>query len=384
MTEITLNGGLRLKKGNKDVTLTIYSTPFARIMQSKESHLLDVQYMGGKFFLQPGFTRKISIERKTTSPLCVTRVARLIPQQLRKELSSTEKQKKVQVVLKNLVTLKDLESQSKFYNYPHVDDFNFNLIREDTTRVAGSISCFRHKKGLTFRFSIRHRIIGDIAKSKVKILIGRNHKGDFILRKDERGIPFCFYSGKGRSPFAYITISPELIRPSEYKLFSQGKRSIPTKVYLSRNEFGIDISKYFIVKEEQELASGLLQLGFNIRIPQMGKREADIVLRKSKTPIEITRIKPRRKSRSNTNSPHTDGIFINARICEGFLKVSKKIVPLYIVVFREEWLDFKWVRDLIATTLPEVFCLTTNFNKGGEEQIAREIKVVMEQRGLPL
>jgi hypothetical protein len=383
MKVVTLNGGLRVKPNN-DVTLTLYSSSFARILQSRDITSLDIKYEDGKFTLSPGSSRKISIERKEYNPLCVTRVARLIPQELRKELSSTGTQKKVQVVLKNLVGPKDLKSHSKFYNYPHVDDFDFNLTREDTTRVAGSINCFRHKKGLTFRFSIRHRIIGDIAKSKVKILIGRNHKGDFILRKDERGIPFCLYLSKGRSAFAYITISPDLIKKFESDLFFQGRRSIPTKVYFSRNEFGIDISKYFIVKEEQELASGLLQLGFNIRIPQMGKREADIVLRRSKVQIEITRIKTRRNPRSSTNSPHTDGIFINARICEGFLKVSKKIVPLYIVVFREEWLDFKWVRDLIATTSPEVFCLTTNFNKGWEEQIAREIKVVMEQRGLPL
>ena len=136
-----------------------------------------------------------------------------------------------------------------------------------------------------------------------------------------------------------------------------------------------------MTKDERELAYALLRRNINVRIPEMRKREADIVLKDYGIQIEITHLKPREKE-NHKNSPHTEGVHINARLCEGYLRVTKNKTPLYFVVFNETWLNYKWVGDLISEVKPQVRCITTDFEAGWEEIVANKVKSILKEENI--
>ena len=377
--EIVINGGLRAKGTN--IILNLYSTPLARLLMDKNIECLDVKYNSNSFILEPGIQRKINMERKKENyPLAVLRVAKFIPTDLKSILRLERKQRRVKVILKNIANGKDLLSYNNLINYTEIMDLNINIPEAEKIKVGCHISCFKNKTGFNYRLSIRHRILEEIAIKKEKVLVGRNKRGEFILRKDPRGRIFNFYKNKKGHPLAYMQISPSLVTEKEIKQFEFGKRSIPSRAYLSRGEFDLDISKFFMTRDEKELAYALLKRDINVRIPEMRKREADIVLKESGIQIEITHLKPREKE-NHKNSPHTEGVHINARICEGYLRVTKNIVPLYFVVFNQKWLKYKWVNDLIPIVKPHVKCITTDFEFGWEEIVADKIKLTIGDEG---
>ncbi|MCG2720152.1 MAG: hypothetical protein L6266_05530, partial [Nanoarchaeota archaeon] len=243
---------------------------------------------------------------------------------------------------------------------------------KEKIKVSCFVSAFKNKSGFNYRFSIRHRILKDIAQRKEKIMVSRNKKGYFLITRDSKGGLFSLYTNPKGHPLTYLQISPTLITKDELNLFRKGRRSISSKAFLSKEEFNLDISKFFINKEEQTLASALINQNFNIQIPEMRKREADIILQDYNIQIEITRLKPR--SISNKNNPHGEGAHINARLCEGFLRVTKGIVPYFFVILHKNWLKYQWVNDLINMVKPKVISIATSFENKWEKDVAESIK----------
>lgn len=378
--EISINGGLRAKK--RDLLLTLYSTPLARILMDKKIKYLDVEYTSDQFILRPGTQRSIVIERKRENrPLSLINVGRFIPTDLKLILRSEKKQRRVKIVLKNITTNKELLFYNNGINYTEVDNINLDIPESEKIKVGCYVSCFRNKNGFNYRFAIRHRILEEIAVKKEKVVIARNKKGEFILKRDKRGRTFNLYKDKKGHALSYMQISPSLVTKKEKRLFESGRRCVSSRAYLSRKEFNLDISQFFMTKTERELAYALLKRNINVRIPEMRKREADIVLKDSGIQIELTNLKPREKENTK-NSPHTEGVHINARICEGYLRVSKGLVPSYFVVFNKSWLNYKWINDLILIAEPQVNCITTDFEFGWEKHVADKIKSILDRKGV--
>ncbi len=114
----------------------------------------------------------------------------------------------------------------------------------------------------------------------------------------------------------------------------------------------------------------------------MRKREADIVLTDYNIQIEITATKPRPQKDNHKNNPHSEGLHINARICEGFLRVAKRIVPYYILIFNKKWMKFKWVHDLCDLVKPKVIIIPTKFEDGWENNLADKIIKNLAEAGV--
>lgn len=165
-------------------------------------------------------------------------------------------------------------------------------------------------------------------------------------------------------------------------MFNEGRRCFSTNILFSSKEFQLDIPKFFVNKEERELASALLKRNINIRMPDSRKREADIVLDDYGIQIEITKVSPRPFPQTHKNSPHCEGLHINGRICEGFLRVAKKVVPYYIVVFKDKWMKVRWVNELKKLVKPEVILITTNFKKEWEDNVADKMISKLTELGV--
>ena len=376
--QILINGGLRAKQDN--VVLTLYSTPLARVFINKKIKRVNINYENNLFTITPGTQRSISIERKEKQPLLILHVAKFIPKDLLATLKSEKKQKRIKVLIKNVAEKSDLLAYNNQIKYTAViPDLNISIPEPEKIKVGCFISCSKNKSGFNYRLGIRHRILQEIALKRYLVALGRNKQGDFILRKNKRGRIFNFCKFKDRRVLAYMQISPSLITRRENKLFRSGRKAISYKAYLSSKEFYLDISRFFSTKDEKELAYAILKRGINVRIPEMRKREADIVLKDSGVQIEVTKLKPNEK-KTHHNSPHTDGAHINARLCEGYLRVTKKIVPLYFVVINHKWLTHGWVKELISQVEPSVVCIATDFEDGWEEKVADKIKSDMIDR----
>ena len=105
----------------------------------------------------------------------------------------------------------------------------------------------------------------------------------------------------------------------------------------------------------------------------MGKREADIVLKDDNSQIEITNLIPKEAYRSKNNA-HGEGSHINARICEGFLRTTKNIIPYYFLIFNKKWEDYQWVNETCEMVKPKVITISTNFEENWADEIAKKIK----------
>ncbi|MFH0752636.1 MAG: hypothetical protein V1914_03505 [archaeon] len=379
MKEIIINGGLRSK--GQDIVLTLYSTPLARIFIHQKIKSVNVLYKQGVFVVNPGHQRSISIERKERQPLMVLYVGKFLPKELLASLRDKKRQKKVKIIVKGVATKSDLLPYNKQISYTEIPNLDTTICESEKIKVGCYISCHKNKIGFNYRLNIRHRMLEEIAIKKEIVAVGRNQQGNFILRNDKRGRHFNFYKSKQGHPLAYMQISPSLITEEENKLFQAGRKAVSNRVYLSGKEFKLDISRFFSTKDEKELAYALLQRGINVRIPEMHKREADIVLKDSGVQIEVTQLKPK-KNKSSQNSPHTTGVHINARLSEGYVRVTKNMAPLYFVVFNGSWKKYKWVTDLVKMVEPHVKCISTNFEPNWEDNVANTIKSVLTKRGI--
>ncbi|MFH1256683.1 MAG: hypothetical protein V1494_05340 [Candidatus Diapherotrites archaeon] len=233
-----------------------------------------------------------------------------------------------------------------------------------------SICCFRSKSASAYRFSVRNRIFEEIANRKEKIALKRDSSGDFIIRKSPKGKRLNLYKNPEGRPLAYISIDSSFLTKKEIEIFKNGKRNISYRAFVSKKELNIDISKFFSTREERELADALVKKGVNIKLPRMRQREGDILLDFCNAQIEITNIMP---PNGNKNSPHSEGMHINGRLCEGFLRVTKKEANLFFVVFNEEWLKNNWVKKLIDQVKPKVISITTDFRNGWAQDVAEKI-----------
>jgi hypothetical protein len=105
----------------------------------------------------------------------------------------------------------------------------------------------------------------------------------------------------------------------------------------------------------------------------MGKREADILLPDVNSQIEVTKIMPAKLKRQKNNA-HGEGVHINARLCEGFLRTQKNLVDKFFLVLYKSWGDYGWVRDICIMIKPSVIPIFTDFDEGWAEKVAKEIK----------
>lgn len=261
-----VNGGLREKiKGG--IVLTVYSMPFARYLVKNKIKTLNIKYNKSDFMLSSGTNHKITFERvKKNNPLCIIRVTKLLPKFLKNELKANKKQKRVKVTLKNIITKKEL---IKYNNnnivYKEAENLDRFIPSNERIKVGCFVSCFRNKSGFNYRLGIRHRILEEVALKKDKVLICRDKKGNFIIRKSPKGNLFNFYKNPKGHPLAYMQISPSLIKEKENLLFISSRRCFSSRAFLSSKEFQLDISKFFSTKEERQLAYALLSKNISVR-----------------------------------------------------------------------------------------------------------------------
>jgi hypothetical protein len=74
------------------------------------------------------------------------------------------------------------------------------------------------------------------------------------------------------------------------------------------------------------------------------------------------------------NNAHGEGVHINARLCEGFLRVQKGLVKRFFVVFHRAWSNYNWVNDICNIIKPSVIPIFTEFDSGWAEKVSEEIK----------
>lgn len=369
---VEVNGAFRTKKGS--IILTIYSSAFARYLLERKMKKVNINFLNGYVEISKGNRKNLGFERvKENHPLCVIYVTKLLPKDLINLLKNTKKQKSIRVIIKNIISKADFIKYNRRISYIEPKKQKIKIPKSELIKVGCSIACFRQNNRAWYRFSIRHRVLEEIAIKKEKVMVHRI--GDkFYILKDNLGKEFNFYKGKNGHPLAYMQVSPSLITEKEKKIFMNGRRCISFKAFLSSKDFNLDISRFFMTPEERELAYSLLKQNINIRIPEMRKREADIVLQDSYTQIEVTSIMPRSKEARIKNNPHGEGIHLNARFCEGFFRVTKKITPCFFVVFHKEWMENKWVRDLCDLIKPRVIGIPTDFKNNWTKEVIRKIK----------
>lgn len=368
---IEVNGGLRFKKGG--YILTIYSSPFARYLQEKKIQRMGIKILEDYIEIYPNNEKRIHLERLNEKhPLCIIHVGRLLPKMIKNMLISTKKQRPIKVIIKNFLKKDELTEYNKRIVYTEPKKQKINIPKLEIIKVGCFISCFRKNNARSYRFNIRHRILEEIAIKKEKVKIHRV-KDCFYVLKDKEGSEFKLYKYKDGHPLVYLMISPSLISEAEKEIFKK-RRCISFKAFLSKKDFNLDISKYFANKEERELAYALLKNNIHIRIPEMRKREADIVIQEDNSQIEVTRIIPKLNDITK-NNPHSEGVHINARICEGFLRVKNKKIPHFFVVFSEKWMKYRWVGELCDMVKPKVIAIPTNFLENWAEEVANKIKL---------
>ena len=154
--------------------------------------------------------------------------------------------------------------------------------------------------------------------------------------------------------------------------FDAGRTAISSKAFLCEKDFDLDISEFFYDERERELAKALKNRGIEIGIPEMGRREADILLPKMNAQIEVTTIMPV-KIGKHKNNAHGTGVHINARLCEGFVRVTNKKIDTFFVVVHKDWMEHRWVKDLNEMIKPKVVLVPTDFKNNWAEKATEMI-----------
>ncbi|MCX6802706.1 MAG: hypothetical protein NT067_06370 [Candidatus Diapherotrites archaeon] len=371
MQKLCFNGGIR-RKNKGGIYLTVYSTPFARFLLENGIDRISLVFNGNSFVIRRGKNSKVTMERlNRNQPLCVFSVTKIIPNSLKEKAITLRRQLRVNVLVENFCSEIDIRKHNKSVNSLEPSSRMEPVKENEKIDIGCAITCFRSKNSSFYRFSVRHRILEEIADKKEEIILGREKNGNFTIRKNPKGKKLHLYRYPNGHPLAYLQISQKFLTKKEKEIFKNGRRSISYRAFLSEKEFELDISKFFNAKEERELAYSLLKKGVEISIPKMGERQGDIILKKSGIQIEITNLLPGKAS--NKNNAHGEGIHINGRLCEGFLRVKKQETPLFVVVFNERWVEQKWVEQLVQQVKPEVIVITTNFKDDWAEDVSRKI-----------
>lgn len=368
---LTVNGGLRAKK-DRSTILTIYSTPLARFLLKNKINKFNIEFQNNCFMVKRGGAKNISFERQNLGhPITVIRVTKLIPEKLKKKLKAIKKQLPVKIILDGIISENDLHKHNKAINHTEPTKIYDAIPAKIGLKLGCHISCQPLKNGFCYRLTVRHKIAEKIAKNKINIIVNRDKNGNFIIEKHPNGRFFNFYKPKSRGAMAYMQISPSLITETEKELFKAGRRAVSYKAYLNSNEFNIKIGDLFQHETERELAQALIDRKIKIRAPEMRKREADIVIEKPLTQIEITTIKPSKQKQKN--NAHGEGIHLNARICEGFVRVKKRLIDKYVIVYKRGWEDYAWFRELKKLAERELLFIPTNFEESWAKKAAFEI-----------
>lgn len=370
-----INGAFRWKKGS--CILVLYSAPLCRFLIERNVKSVNFHYISESLCkIRQGITHKIFFERKGKTPIAVIFVGKSLPSTLKRELKETKKNKPVKVIIEG-INENQLVKYNKSIKYVVPENLDYKINPSDAIFLSCHIRCTKGKHSLNYQLIMKNRIAEEIAVKKDKVAILREPSGTFVIRKWKEGRIFNLYKNQRGHPLVYMPIPPFLIRESEKKIFLRGRTTISSKIKISQQEFDLDISRFFLVKEERELALSLIARNVKIEIPMMHKREADIILPEFNSQIEITTIMPVKNKASSKNGAHGEGVHLNARICEGFLRVSKGIVKYFFVIFHKDWLKQKWVKELLKLTKPYVVCIPTDFGKRWHEDVAKDILSIL-------
>lgn len=373
--EVVVNGGLREKKGK--FILTIYSSPFARYLLLNGIKKMNLEFNHEEAIISNGESKSITIERKKEGhPLVVTYVSKLLSKDLKDKIRRNKEQLPIRAVIREIVSEGELLEYNNRINRAEPKIYDVNTPKSHLLKVGCFISCFRQNNRRWYRFSIRHRIFEQIFRKGIKVDICREGD-DFLIKKNSKGNEFHFYKNKEGHPLSYMQISPAFLKDNEKEIFKNGRSAISFKAFLCSKDFGLDISEFFYDKKERELAKDLLNQGVEIRIPEMGKREADILLPEINGQIEVTTIMPA-NIKKNKNNAHGSGVHINARLCEGFVRVVNNKINKFFVVLHKSWMDQGWVRDTYEMIKPRVILLPTDFEENWSAKVAE--KIIMEMK----
>lgn len=376
MSDITINGGLRNKRGL--VILTIYSFPLGRYLLKNKIGRLNINFEGEKIILSRGENKKIIFERiKEQHPLCSMSITKIAPTALKEKVLSSGKQIPVEIIIRDLLSENDLIKNNNTFNHllPKKVE-NVRLNKNSCVKVGCFISCYRYggDKYGCYRFNVRNKIIESVVKRGCKISLVR--KGtDFFIVKDDDGMEMGVYKQKKGAALNYVQISKDFLLEEEKELFFKGRWCISREAYVSMKEFGLDVYNFFHDQQEKELARALIERGIKISQPMMHKREGDILLPDIAGQIEVTKIKPvHGVGKRFKNNAHGGGVHINARLCEGFLRVNKNETKIFFVVLHEQWMEYNWVRELYEKITPSVVVIPTNFEDGWNFRVADKLK----------
>lgn len=353
-----LNGLVRWKR--KSIILTVYSVGFARYLIKKRLKRFGIMFAdSGITISSPGNIRPRFERVKIGQPLTIFTITKITPSEVRRKLEH-EKSVGFKIDIGAIIAKTELRKFQK-----NVVDYEFEPITENSQKQAMIktgcfVSCFRSTKNIFCRLNFRHKIFDEIALNNYRVVFSRRPNGDFAIFQRKDGILLHYYKGKGRgSGIAYVQLPDRFVLPDEKELFEAGRRAISYKAFISAKDFNLDISKYFTDPKERELAFELLRRKILIRHPQPGLREADIVLDGTGNQIEVTKIAPIMPLQKN--NAHGEGVHVNARICEGYLRVKTGKISKYYLVLDRRWLSFSWVKRLMLETCDQVRIIPTDF-----------------------
>ena len=370
LKEIVVNGGIREKNGK--FVLTIYSSPFARYLLSNGTEKVNLEFDEENAVIKPGNIKKMTIERKREEhPLIVISVAKIMTNELKEKVKSYNAQLPIKIFIRDFVFEKDLVEYNNRINRAEPKEWDISTPKDNLLKIACYVSCFRQNGKRWYRFTVRHRIFEQIIKRKVKVNLCRAGK-EFFLKSNPNGNKMNLYKNKDGYVMAYMQISPSFLTNEEMDLFEKGRSAISFKVFLCNKDLGFDISEFFYDKQEKELAKELINRGISIQVPRMGKREADILLPDIKGQIEVTSVMPVRVAK-NKNNAHGEGVHINARICEGFVRVINNKINKFFVVLHKDWMEYQWIKDLYEMIKPKVILIPTDFKVNWTEKAVHSI-----------
>lgn len=378
MSDIIINGGLRMK--NRSVILTIYSFPFGRYLLKNGIDRLNIDFEEDRIMLSKGKNKKVSFERlKSDHPLCTMAISKIMPLDLKNKVMGAGKQTSINILIRDILTEEDLFNSNNAFNHLLPKERgNLNLDKKNFIKVGCFISCIKYGKNKdksgSYRFSVRHKVIERVVKDRYKISLIRNGK-DFFIIKDDRGMNMSSYKQKKGAALSYVQISKDFLLEEEKDLFSKGRWCVCRDAYVSMKEFGLNICDFFYDQQERELARALIEQGINISQPLMHKREGDILLPDIKGQVEVTKIKPVSGiGKKHKNNAHGGGVHINARLCEGFLRINKNEAGIFFVVLHEQWMEYGWVKKLYEKVKPGVILIPTDFEENWNLKAANKIK----------
>lgn len=363
--KIVVNAGIKLKQGK--FIATIYSTPFARYLLSIGTDRVNLDINEERIIIDSGNEKKVTFERKKEKhPLITIAISKLISDEFKEKIRNNNGQLPIKAILKNITSKELIRNDNKKSRRAEPKKWDISTPKENLLKIACCISCFRQNKNKWYRFTVRHRIFEQIIKRGLKVDLCRIGN-EFFLKTNPEGNKMSFHKNKDGHAMAYMQISSSFLNKDEMNLFEKGRCSISSRAFLCNKDFGFDISEFFYDLKEKELVKALVNKGIPIQVPEMGKREADILLPKIGGQIEVTTIMPVGIAK-NKNNAHGEGVHINARLCEGFVRVTNNKINKFFVVLYKDWMDYLWVKELYEMIKPKVILIPTDFEGNWAEK----------------